>query len=652
MLRNLIRAVLAATCTLSIICSVGSAAPPSSENLLPNSTKGYISVRNVPELVEAWQKTELSRLLEDPVMKPFGDDLRKQVNEKFLKSQDKLALSWEDIDGLATGELTMAVVHPAGSKPSLVVIIDVTGNLDQAKTVLERAGATLTGKGAKRSVQDFSGTPVTVYTFPVRTDEKVARQAYYFVKNNLLVACDQAAVATQLIKRFTGKHTDTLATVPAYQNVMQRCAADAGALMPHVRWFAEPLGFADAWRLMQEHRRPGGTDFLKVARNQGFAGIRGAGGFVNFAEGQFSALHRTAVYAPPEFEKALRMLSFPNGGKLSPESWVPRDVTSYSGLEIDVKNAFERFSTLFNELFGEGEDVFEDVIKSVELDPNGPGINIRRDLIAHMGRRVSVIVDYKLPISVSSERRLFAVEAVDPKALEVAIEKSMKNDPGVKKHTIRNHTVWEVLAEPNAAPKLTIEHPAGSKSKKPHIEKKQPAKQQATVNWAVTVVEGRILIASHIDMLDKFLKPIEERETLAHDVDYQLVKAALEKLGGTGGCAQRFMRTDEMCLVNYELFKLGKLPEADTPMARLLNLLLGDEQEGPIRKPKLDGSTLPDFNVVQRYLGPAGTSFTTEPNGWFMVGFTLNKEIPLMAGKVPAGAVSPAPEETGPSLEK
>src|SRR5262249_36238442 len=156
------------------------------------------------------------------------------------------------------------------SKPSVVMMVDVTGNEAKAKQVLEKAGTTLKEKGAKRAAQDISGTPVTVYTFPIRSDEKVARQAFYFIKNNLLVACDQLAVTTQIIKRFTGKHTDNLASVTAYQTVMQRCAKDAGAMSPHVRWFAEPLGFGDAWRLLQEQRRPGGTDFLKVARNQGF----------------------------------------------------------------------------------------------------------------------------------------------------------------------------------------------------------------------------------------------------------------------------------------------------------------------------------------------------------------------------------------------
>jgi hypothetical protein len=44
------------------------------------------------------------------------------------------------------------------------------------------------------------------------------------------------------------------------------------------------------------------------------------------------------------------------------------------------------------------------------------------------------------------------------------------------------------------------------------------------------------------------------------------------------------------------------------------------------RRQKIDGSQLPEYEVVRRYLGPAGFQATSEPDGWFFKGFTLNKE--------------------------
>ena len=44
-----------------------------------------------------------------------------------------------------------------------------------------------------------------------------------------------------------------------------------------------------------------------------------------------------------------------------------------------------------------------------------------------------------------------------------------------------------------------------------------------------------------------------------------------------------------------------------------------------LRAQKIDGSQLPEYQVVRRYLGPAGLQATSEPNGWFLKGFTLSK---------------------------
>jgi hypothetical protein len=55
-------------------------------------------------------------------------------------------------------------------------------------------------------------------------------------------------------------------------------------------------------------------------------------------------------------------------------------------------------------------------------------------------------------------------------------------------------------------------------------------------------------------------------------------------------------------------------------------MVLGDNRAGVPRTPRLDGSKLPDFEAVRRYFGPAGVTITTEANGWFLTGFTLNKQ--------------------------
>ena len=95
--------------------------------------------------------------------------------------------------------------------------------------------------------------------------------------------------------------------------------------------------------------------------------------------------------------------------------------------------------------------------------------------------------------------------------------------------------------------------------------------------------------------------------------------------------AKFFVRTDEAYRPTYDLLRQGKMPEAETLFGRLLNRLLTPEEsedEGILREQKIDGHQLPEFDMVRRYFGPAGTLVRTDADGWFIVGATLTKVAP------------------------
>jgi len=45
-----------------------------------------------------------------------------------------------------------------------------------------------------------------------------------------------------------------------------------------------------------------------------------------------------------------------------------------------------------------------------------------------------------------------------------------------------------------------------------------------------------------------------------------------------------------------------------------------------MRKQEIDGSKLPDFELVKKYLGPAGSSPSPRDDGWWLVGCLLKKQ--------------------------
>ena len=73
------------------------------------------------------------------------------------------------------------------------------------------------------------------------------------------------------------------------------------------------------------------------------------------------------------------------------------------------------------------------------------------------------------------------------------------------------------------------------------------------------------------------------------------------------------------------------MPESESILGRILNRLLGPDDEDILREQTIDGAGLPEFQAVRRYLGPAGAFGRTESDGWFAAGLILNKQSKLAA---------------------
>ena len=485
---------------------------------------------------------------------------------------------------------------------------------------------------------------------------------FYCLSGTLFAVADNLPVMARHPRPGGGEQNDSLAGDKAYQVVSNAYQSDAPKSAPQFRWFVHPLGYAEAARVAtpEENRRKG-KSILEVMRNQGVGGVLGAGGRVDFAAEGYELVHRTAVYAPEPREKAMKMLVLLNEKDFVPQAWVPRDIATCSTLYADVLKAFDNFDSLFDELFGGGEKVWGETMYGLKTDPNGPHLDLRNELIAHLGHRITVLTDYHLPINTTSERLLFAVEATDTKAVQAAMEKWMgKDDPTVRRHVKDGQIIWEMIEEENPqleAPDIDFgsNMPAvapDTKKKKKAEDDEEQKKADLLPHMAVTVWQGKLLIASHIDFLLKVIRPVEPAEPLTATLTTSWSTPRSTAFRRRSN-AQVFSRTDEAYRPTYELIRQNKMPESESMLGRLLNTVFAQGKKGAVRHQKIDGSKLPDYQVVRRYLGPAGFKATTEADGWFLKGFTLSKNAETGASepKKPAAEKPSAAKPAGSTVE-
>ncbi len=635
-------------CSAAALIALASAqvvAGPPSDVLLPHTTKGYVSVARPAEFEDRWDKTQLGQMFNDPVMQPFVEDLRKQLQDKYRAVEEKLGITWDDLDGVAAGEMSLSLIERKGEDAVLAITIDVTDHAQQAEELLAAIEKRFAARGGRRENLNSGDTAMRVFTVPSDAGSP-QQKTVYFIKDNVLCGIDDRSEADAMLKRFTGEPNDNLRAVSAYTTTMDRCRREAGRLQPEARWFVEPFGFIFAARTLEKTaRRPNEQDVAKILYENGFDAIQGAGGFLNqLVEGDIEFLNRASIYAPPARGKendplrwnlSMRMLQLPNASGFEPPSWVPRMSASYATLQLEINKAFDNVGPLFDDL-QEHEDAWANTLEGWKTDPYGPKVDVQNEFIANVGQRITIIADYDLPIDIKSERSILAIESTNEQALAATLARWMTKEPDVERREFGQYVIWERVPQAVALENPAIDVlPPGFKAVPTDSDNQskegEEQRERVLPNSAVCVALGHLMMASDIDYLREILEGYAQRERLASSFDYQQVENAMERLAPGERSAWSFGRTDEEIRPTFELLRLGRMPEAETMLAKFLNNMLTTEverDEGAIRKQRIDGSRLPSFEAVRRYLGPAGRVLRSEQDGWIYTDALLNKEAP------------------------
>jgi hypothetical protein len=245
--------------------------------------------------------------------------------------------------------------------------------------------------------------------------------------------------------------------------------------------------------------------------------------------------------------------------------------------------------------------------------------------VNHLAERGSVLSDVLQPVDEKSERMLIAIELLPGKEKIVAdtVDRFFKGDPTARRKVFEGQTIWEIMNEQTAAddgPMLSIEGTDFVNTKAEDKKDEEEEERKKLPNMAVTVWNGHLIIATHVDYIQDLLLHAKAKGTSLDKLkDFQRVQEALVRLGQGNDSFRFFAKTEESYRATYEMMKQNKLPETESMFARVLNMILDDGSEGP-RKSSIDGSKLPPYEAMVKYLGPAGLFVQSEDNGWWVVG--------------------------------
>lgn len=626
------RMLLFLSVALLATTNVGYAVRPAAD-LLPENTVGFVSIPNPDALVKGWQKTQFGQLLSHPQMRPFLTDIQRQLQSQFGEVGLPANFTLLELQNTFEGEVCLASVQPDGdaTQHAIVMLADITGHREAAETLLRKVEQRLAEQGADKSMTAIQGITVSHFTLPKTEKNKHATEILFFLHNEQLVAADHAEVLEKIIGRIQGTEPKSLAQLVAYQAVQTACKSmdDQRA---RIRWFVDPFRYVTVIRASQGNPPIQGVDMMKVLRHQGFDAIKAIGGQLALVTEEHEVLHQTYVYAPA-FEKengekyraAAKLLDFPNQGELIPQAWVPGNASGYTSFSWNVQKAFYAFKPLVNEIAG--DKIFDDILDGIRDDPRGPMVDIRRDVISHLGNRATSFNDNRPPIGPESERFLFAIELTSEEAVREAIDRAMRSDPDATEHSISGYTVWEILKEQKEVEvdELDIDG-LGDFDTEEDFDESEEDQSAMLPNAAITVAHGNLLVSNHVDLIKDVLKPRATRASLSEDAEFKQMSVVLRSLGAGDDSFRFFTRIDQVCRVSYELLRVGKMPESQSMLGKVLNQLLGPEDEEMLREQQVNGETMPEFQWVQKYLGLSGAFIRSDEQGWFISGCVVARE--------------------------
>jgi hypothetical protein len=564
------------------------------DQLLPGDTVFLLRVADFRDLRARWDESQRGKLLADPALKPFVDSIVEAFDEIGAEFQKQAGLSAREVLELLYGELAVAVRAPQKDEvqPRVVLLVNVGPHADKTRELLDRLGNKLVEAGYARTSREVHGTALTA----LRPADKKADDAadgagspiVWGLREGVLIAGSDQDSLAELLGRWDGGAEGTLARKESYRRVAERTGDDAP-----VQFYAD-FAALFAFAVQEVPGLPGGGDQAGQAMKMlGFDTLRAVGGSAAFGQGEYDSVVKVLVHYETPPRGLVRVLHM-KPSELTPEAWVPPDVASYMTLNFSLPDLYAAFDEIVNKFQPGGISGLAGTL----LATQGILLDVKREVVTPLGSRLTVITDYADVADMATERTLMAFALNDSKTAAATLTKlAGLAGSAFKRRDFQGQAIYEFTA-PNLADPGAVD-------------------AEETPPWGLAVAAGGVFLASDVKLLEKvLLQAAGKRDNLATTAGYKAVIPHLPAQSAGIG----FTRLDLEYRALYSAIKDGLFADALDAMIPFGSETLQKFADA------LDGSKLPEFDVIARYLGPQGMYMTADDDGLLIIQFELRKE--------------------------
>lgn len=582
---------------LSLVAADGRAAAPAPpEKVFPDSAVFFVKINNAAGLREAFRQSQFGQLWSDSALKPFRQDLSNRLDERSKALKNKLGVSLRDLIELPQGTVALALLpKEEGDQPAaLVISLDAGFNAEKLANVLAKATKAGAEQGGKVAKEEFKGLTVTTITPPKPKEEKEDQPppppivwtrdgAQFTIGTDL-------AVVKDLVANAAGRTANAIGSFGSFTSASKKLGSDGQIL-----WYADvPKFLALIAKAGSKGKNAANVEqFRAMTQVLGVGGMKAAVGTVSLNSGAYDSVTKTFIVAPAPLQGVLKLLVLPKTS-LKPEAWVPASVSSYQTWNWDIDKAFEALNDLAN-TFQPG---VLNVLEQQLVGPNGgEPLNFKKDVFDPLGDRITLISDFKKPITEDSQRMVLGIALEDAAAFQTTLTKLIGiAGGGPKKREFQGNTIYdfEVPEIPNAG------------------DGNNPLKGPISV----TIAKNTLLVSTEPSLLEQVLRG--GGPALADSAAYQAVSKEIpDKVS-----ALTFVRPDENARLSFDMIKSGQFEK------QLQGAAVAGGPDISMLGKMYDKDLLPDFSVFAKYLSNGGGYTVQEDDGISISNFTLRKANP------------------------
>ncbi len=597
--------------------------PLLASRLFPEETQALISLPNSEGFLKGWNATQIGKLAEDKQLADFWTTQRKEIQDRFSEAGWQLNLEFEDIKDIAGGQTSLGWISRAEneSKPfSIAMVIDVVNRNTPAASFMKRIDDELKKRNAVEKSVTIDGVKAFHYTLPKAAGDIRAQESYYCISKDQLFATDDLKTLTELLSAQAGNKAKSLADSDLYKRVQSKIPNEGDE--PEIEYFVRPIGFAKLLRSIGGKPNKNQSDILLILDREGFSDLQCLAGNVQIATDPFDFFHHGYLVSKQPPSPSVQILDFPNLDKLEAPDWINKETATVLSFSWNLKEAFPKFKGIVDALVSNG--AFEGMIEGMRDDPQGPQIDIVKEVLPYLSSEFHVVTEISKPVSPDSKRSLVILKLNDPNTkLPKVLERYGKGEPDSKPIDFEGIRIWSFENKQDAELELDFDVNKGNKGK-------ENAEDEPLLDkWAITIFGDYFIFASDAEMIKDAIsgaKIAANKTAFEKEKDVAKVMEMLGNVaGGEGRSMNQITRSDRAFEMQYELFRQGILPESRSMMATILDKILKPKNGEKPAPQKVNGAKLPPFAAIQHFFTASGGVVRTEQDGWSVQSFILSK---------------------------